>query len=204
MNAATLHFDAQSHRYTLDGVELPSVTQILSPLNSAFRYASPAALDAARALGTAVHRACELDDAGVLDERSMADCLHGYVRAWRRFCADHQTHWLMTETAVCNPQMGYAGTLDRYGFVDGDKTVVDLKTGAALYPAVGPQLAAYAKAIPDASACTRRIAVLLRPTGHYDLQSFRSASDWAVFASLLTLRNFCQLHKITPHYGVPR
>jgi hypothetical protein len=200
MNAPALLFDKPSHRYTVDGVAIPSVTEILAPLNS-FRFVAADVLRSARDLGTAVHLACELDDQGVLDESTLAPALGGYLAAWRLFRAEHSTHWLMVEAAVFNPQMGYAGTVDRYGFVDGQKTVLDIKTGWALYPAVGPQLAAYAKAIPQASPCTQRMAVLLKPTGRYEARSYKSAMDWAVFASLLTLRSFCQLHKISPEFG---
>ena len=200
MNAPTLSFDGPSHRYTVDGIAIPSVTDILSPLNS-FRFVSADVLRAARELGTAVHLACELDDQGVLDEGTLAPALAGYLAAWRLFRAEHITHWLMVEAPVFNPQMGYAGTVDRYGFVDGEKTVVDIKTGSALYPATGPQLAAYAKAIPQATPCTQRTAVLLKPTGHYEARTYKSAMDWVVFASLLTLRSYCQLHKINPDFG---
>lgn len=200
MNAPALVFDKPGHRYTVDGVAIPSVTEILAPLNS-FRFVAPAVLRAAQDLGTAVHLACELDDRGVLDEETLAPELQGYLAAWRLFRKEHNTHWLLVEAPVFNPQMGYAGTVDRFGFVDTEKTVVDLKSSAALYPSVGPQLAAYARAIPQASPCTVRMAVLLKPTGHYEARTYRSSMDWAVFASLLTVRSFCQLHKINPEFG---
>jgi hypothetical protein len=203
MSAPTICLDKANHRYTVDGIQTPGVTEILAPLNS-FRYVSPDALRLARELGSAVHRACELDDECSLDESTLAPVLRGYLAAWRAFREEHKTHWILVEEPVFNSQMGYAGTVDRYGFVDGEKCVVDLKSGAALYPSVGPQLAAYAKAIPQASPCTKRLGVLLKPSGHYQIQSFKSAADWAVFASLLTIRNFCDLHKITPHYGAAR
>jgi hypothetical protein len=203
MNAPTFSFDKPSHRYTVDGVALPSVTEVLAPLNP-FRFIPAHVLRAARDLGTAVHLACELDDRGVLDEETLAPALQGYLAAWRCFRREHNTHWLLIEAPVFNPQMGYAGTVDRYGFVDGDKTVVDLKSSASLYPSVGPQLAAYAKAIPQASPCTKRMAVLLKPTGHYEARTYTSGMDWAVFASLLTVRSFCQLHKITADFGARR
>jgi hypothetical protein len=201
MNAPAVHFDKVRHCYTVDGLAIPSVTEILAPLNS-FRYVKADVLRAARERGTAVHVSCELDDQGVLDEASVAPALAGYLAAWRLFRKTNDTHWIMVEAPVFNPQMGYAGTVDRYGFIDGEKAVLDIKSGSSLYPPTGPQLAAYAKAIPQTSACTRRIAVLLKPSGHFEIEEYRSAMDWAVFASLLTLRSFCQLHKITPDYGV--
>jgi hypothetical protein len=90
--------------------------------------------------------------------------------------------------------------VDRFGLVKGENCVVDLKSSAALHPTVGPQLAAYAKAIPEQSVLTKRMGVLLKPNGTYHAQIYASPMDWAVFASLVTLRSFCLSHNITPHF----
>lgn len=199
MNDSDVLFNRYHHRYIVRGQNVPSVTEILAPLTN-FRMVRTEVLHAAAHIGTAVHKACELDDLGRLDESSVMPALAGYLDAWRRFCQEHRVHWSRIESCVYHEQMGYAGTVDRYGVVDGDAAVVDLKTSAALHPAVGPQLAAYAKAIPEAAASTRRIGVLLKPNGQYHSQTYHSPSDWAVFASLLTLRSFCDAHRITPYF----
>lgn len=95
--------------------------------------------------------------------------------------------------------MGYAGTVDRFGSVDGCAAVVDLKTTSRLQAAVGPQLAAYQQAIAGAAGSSRRLAVRLQADGRYEVREYDSGQDWAVFASLLTLRQFCQQHRITPN-----
>jgi hypothetical protein len=197
--AAQLKFDPVQHCYSVDGVVVPSVTQVLAPLND-YRWVRPDILDAARHLGTAVHTACDLDDQGTLDERTVQPVLLGFVAAWRLFCAEHRAAWRAIEQCVYHPAMGYAGRLDRLGTVDGIPTVVDLKTSARLSPAVGPQLAAYAKALPDPTCRIRRLAVQLRPDGRYIQREYADPMDWAVFASLLTLRTFCREHQITPRF----
>lgn len=199
MSSSGVLFDRYHHRYSVRGKNVPSVTDILAPLTN-LRMVRAEVLHAAAHLGTAVHKACELDDLGQLDESSVIPALSGYLTAWRRFCADHTARWMRIESCVYHEQMGYAGTVDRYGLVDGAPAVVDLKTSAGLPPTIGPQLAAYAKAIPEASAGVRRIGVLLKPGGHYLTQDYSSPTDWAVFASLLTLQNFCQTHRITPYF----
>ena len=51
-----LAFDEQQHLYTLGGLVLPSVTQIMSPMSSMLYAAVPqAALDAAADRGTRAH-----------------------------------------------------------------------------------------------------------------------------------------------------
>lgn len=199
MSAGLPLLDEARHRYTLNGVVVPGVSEILAPLVQ-LRRVDPQVLRAAADFGRAVHRACELDDRGTLDEQALDAPLLPYLAAWRAFSRDHRVAWSLIEARVYQPQWGYAGTVDRYGRVGGCEAVVDLKSGAAFYPSVGPQLAAYAKAIPEASTFTQRIGVLLRPSGHYQLQMYTDARDWAVFASLVTLRNFCAVHRLPiPH-----
>jgi hypothetical protein len=195
--------DEASHTYSVGGLKVPGVTSILQPLSN-LQFVDPDVLRAAADFGTAVHLACELDDKGELDEESLDPALAPYLLAWRRFCKDHEVKWVLIEEVVHNPLMGYAGKLDRYGEVSGAEAVVDLKSSAALYPTVGPQLAAYAKALPNAGPLVQRIGVLLRPDGHYQTHKYTSPTDWAVFASLITLRNFCATHSITPNFREPR
>lgn len=203
MTGAALVFDRYHHRYSAAGVAVPSVSEILAPLYN-FEQVPLHVLRAAAAFGTAVHRACELDDLGQLDEGTLDPQLAGHLHAWRSFCNGHQVRWTLVEARLHHQQMAYAGTVDRYGQVGGSDAVVDLKTTVKLYPAVGPQLAAYAKAIAGTTPATRRLAVQLKASGHYVVKEYTSGADWAVFASLLTLRSFCQQHGITPNYKEPR
>ena len=200
MNALAPQFNPRTHCYTVAGRVVPSVTEVLAPLCD-FRGVPVYVLRAAAAFGTAVHKACELDDLGLLDESTLDPQLAGHLHAWRTFREEHGAHWKLVEAPLFHPDLGYAGTVDRYGVVDGVDAVVDLKTTTRLYPSVGPQLAAYARAIADATPRTRRLAVQLHADGRYHLREYCSTTDWAVFASLLTLRNFCQQHRITPYYG---
>ena len=200
MNALAPQFNARTHCYTVAGRVVPSVTEVLAPLCD-FRGVPVYVLRAAAAFGAAVHKACELDDLGLLDESALDPQLAGSLHGWRTFCKEHGARWKLVEAPLFHPDLGYAGTVDRYGLVDGADAVVDLKTTTRLYPSVGPQLAAYARAIAGTTARTRRLAVQLHVNGRYHLREYDSPTDWAVFASLLTLRNFCQQHRITPYYG---
>jgi hypothetical protein len=202
---AGLNFDEGSHTYRYAGEVVPSVTQVLKPLMN-LDFVDPEVLAAAAAFGVAVHKACELDDLDQLDEESLDPELAPYLSAWRKFSADYGVIWSAIEAKVYHPQLRYAGTLDRYGLVK-DKpggrhvpTMVDIKSGTRLFPSVGPQLAAYHRALNESSVTTRRLAVQLKPDATYVAKWHSEPTDFAVFASLLTLRNWCAKHQITPNF----
>ena len=194
-----LTFDAASHTYAFDGNPIPGVTTILKPLTS-FHIVRPDILAAASAFGTAVHLACEQWDRGTLDEAALDPALVPYLDAWKLFSAENIVNWTMIEDRVHHPIYRYAGTLDRFGTVNGKQAVVDIKSSVALYPATGMQLAAYKNAIPGASPMCARLAVQLKADGSYVAKPYTDRDDWPTFLSLLTLRTWCERHRITPHY----
>lgn len=195
-----LTFEEATHTYRFGGQVVPGVTGILKPLTD---YDSVPAnvLHAASEFGKAVHMACELDDLGELNESALDPALAPYLAGWRKFSADHQVQWQLIEKPVFHSLLRYAGTPDRIGLVNGIGTVVDIKSTAQLYPSVGPQLAAYQKASdtePNKPKAVQRMAVRLKDDGTYEAKTYTDPTDWPVFASLLTLRNWCALHSITP------
>ena len=194
-----LTFDPILHEYRDNGRLVPSVTQILAPLSN-FEFVNPEVMRAAQDFGTAVHRACELDDLGQLDDDTLDEALTPYLLGWRKFSVEAGVHWEGIENRVHSQSMGYAGTLDRVGLVDGMRAIVDIKSGTKLFPATGPQTAAYAQAFaPLAHRSFKRYAVRLCPNG-YELKEYTSATDWATFVSLITLRTFCDTHRITLNF----
>lgn len=187
------------HTYWLDGRQVPGVTSILAPLCS-FEFVKADVLQAAADFGTAVHLACELDDLGTLDEEALDPALAPYLSAWRKFSRDCAVEWDLIEQTVYHPTLRYAGKLDRYGRVVGSTALVDIKSTAALYQSVGPQLAAYLKAIPGAPVLTKRLAVQLRADATYAVKEYTGALDFPAFASLVTLRNWCVANNVTPNF----
>ena len=137
-----IDFDEEKHEYSVGGIRIPSVSEILAPL-SAERYGelNPWMVKAAAAKGTAVHEACELIDYGVEPEDDAE--IEGYLDAYRSFLIDHDAEWANIESVVGYyrglPFDGvqgelplYCGTIDRFGILDGVPAVVDLKTYASL------------------------------------------------------------------------
>lgn len=194
-----LTFDADTHTYRFKGDVVPSVTGILKPLQDFSSVPAPV-LEAASNFGTAVHLACELWDRGTLDEDALDPALEPYLDAWKWFSLDNDVKWEMIEAQVYHPGLRYAGTLDRYGSVRDTKTVLDIKSSVGLYPAVGPQLAAYKAAIPLCPATATRMAVQLKADGTYVAKTYTDRTDWPLFASLVTVRNWSLAHNVTPKY----
>lgn len=187
-----LQFDEASHRYTWCGQVVPSVTQILAPLYD-WSGVPPAVLQAKADIGTRTHLACELDDAGTLDEATVADDIRPYLEGWRKFKAERKVTILQSEARVYSPTHRYAGTLDRVIWMDDEEHLIDIKTSATVHPAVGPQTAAYANAA--GAPLIKRGFVQLLPDGGYRHRELTSGSDWVTFQACLLINRF----KGNPH-----
>lgn len=179
-----IDFDEEKHEYSVDGVKIPSVSEILAPLSSE-RYGdlNPWMVKMAAARGTAIHEACELIDYGSEPEEN-AD-IDGYLVAYQSFLLDHEVSWQEIEKVVCYIRAAgelplYCGTVDRYGMIDGRKTVLDIKTYASL--STDAQLTAscqtvlYSDAIESRGGEVEERCILhLRKDGTYRLVSL---SEW--------------------------
>lgn len=123
---ANLIFYDQTHQYTVDGVEVPSVSELTRFISrEIYGDVQQFRLDAAASRGTNVHKATEaLDKFGSVE---VDDEALPYLKAYISFVRDHKPEWEKIEWSVNNGFL-YAGTLDRYGVVDGKKAIVDIKT----------------------------------------------------------------------------
>ena len=122
-------FDESTHTYTLDGKVLPSVTEIVGMIDfGSLRKLNPAVLEHAALRGTLVHEYCEAIDNGYApDELEVETELSGYVKAYLDFLRDYGPKWELVEQPMHEADR-YAGTVDRYGTIDGKPCVVDIKT----------------------------------------------------------------------------
>lgn len=194
-----LSFDEDKHEYRADGRVIPGVTSILQPLLD-YSMIPHETLGRAQMLGQAVHRATELFDNDDLDMDSLSAELVPYLAAWQKFRAECDFHPMGVEQRVHHHVLDYAGTYDRVGLVRGEKAVIDIKKMMTLGPVIGLQLAAYKEAanlsLPAGERITRRYALGLRPDGTYRMQPYNDPHDFAVFASLLTVRNWRKKHGV--------
>jgi hypothetical protein len=183
-----LVFYEKSHIYMLDGERIPCVSDLCRFLHrEIYKDAPPWQLEAAADRGTAVHQATErLDKTGTAQ---ISDDYAPYLQAYADFLREHDVEWELIEHPDYHPTHGYAGTIDRYGTVDGIKTLVDLKTTYTVYkPLCSASLNLY-RLILEARQKTvdRLLIVHLKKDGTYKLIKFEF--DDAVPMALLTLHN---------------
>ena len=129
---STLLFYDDTHKYTVDGEEVPSVSELTRFLTRELYTDAPQYfLDQAAKCGTTVHKATEaIDKYGTVE---VEDEYAGFVKAYIAFMKEHDVSWEKIEWSVCNGHeqaTPYAGTLDRYGAVDGKVGILDIKTTA--------------------------------------------------------------------------
>jgi hypothetical protein len=192
-----LVFNPENHEYRLNGVVVPSVTQICDELVD-FSWVRPDALAAAQHRGTAVHLACELDDKGDLVEESVHEKIRPYLEAYRKFrnVTGFQPH--VIERQVHHDGQMYAGTLDRVGMMKEDRVLIDIKTSESASPSWGLQTAAYMEAyeLETMEGIDRRYALQLKRDGSYSLVPHTDQMDWPVFLSALNLYKWRMKHGI--------
>lgn len=179
-----LQFDPATHAYTWRGARVPSVTQVLKDTGL---IDDQWYTERSRQIGQAVHLATEFDDAGRLNEATVATLIRPYLDAWRKFRAE--TGFTPSpggiEARIYNQSAQYAGTLDRIGaLAGGAEVLLDIKTGAPQsWHAL--QLAAYAMALPEPRRY-RRARVQLKSDGTYRYTEFAPenlSADYNIFQS---------------------
>ena len=176
-----LIFHEETHTYELDGVKLPSVTEILSPFSGTDAVSS-AVLNQAARRGSLVHAYTQLIDYGIAPEDiDIVPELAGYVSAYLRFLRDWQPTWELIEQPV-HYGMAYAGTLDRYGTIDDKAVMVDIKStsGASRQQKVvwACQLEGYDRALPPQFPKPKKhLNLLLKSNGKYTLYDAADSED---------------------------
>jgi hypothetical protein len=125
---ANLIFYDEGHKYTVDGEEVPSVSELTRFISKEiYGDVNQVILDMAANRGTAVHKAAEaLDKYGKVE----VDDEHlPYLKAYLSFLKEIKPEWEKIEWPVNNGTL-YAGTIDRYGTINSEKAIVDIKTTA--------------------------------------------------------------------------
>lgn len=185
---AELVFLEDPHLYTLDGNELPCVSDLCRFLHKEIYKEAPAwQMEVAALRGTAVHEATEaLDKTGSaeIDEEYSQ-----YITAYTAFLSDHRPAWEMIEQSMYHPELLYAGTIDRYGTVDGKKTLVDLKTTYTVHrPLCKASLNLYRLMLEAKGLAVEKLAILhLKKDGTYKIVNIDI--DDALPMALITLHN---------------
>lgn len=187
------HFDEEKHLYTLDGLELESVTGILK----AEGFIDTRFYDEwSRARGEYVHTMIHLYDRGELDEEALDPQLVPYLEAYKKFLKESCFRVVDSEVPRYHPQLLYAGTPDKVGFFDVAPTkdilsVIDIKSGRP-EPWAAIQTAGYVLLIISEFKVPRvnRYALELRNDATYKLIPYKDRADAGTWLSVLAVHNW--------------
>lgn len=116
-----IEFNEAEHTYKIDGVPVPSATQIIRETVGTGWHAE----DWYLTRGRAIHRCAEFIAAGKdfkFDER-----LEGYIFALRKFFAEVKPEIIGSEIRIGSKIYGYAGTLDLLCKIGNRKVIIDWK-----------------------------------------------------------------------------
>lgn len=182
-----LTFQEQGHIYRMNGIEIPSVTQIIKAGGLAdFSNVNPEILDRSIQFGNAVHKAVELKCKDTLDNNSVDNAIKGHILQWERFCADFHFESEIQEHKFFH-KLGYAGTIDHIGKIGQNGVLVDIKTGSVKCADI-VQVCAYGLAV-----YADRLLIVYLDDDKYKIiepkrQERRAAEQ--IFLSALSLYNY--------------
>ncbi len=152
-------FDPEKHVYTLNGIVVPSVTQVLEEERFIdFSGIPDATLDQAKARGTYVHTVLHYYLEGDFDVDDCDPRFRGYVdsaleylhRLNKRALRNAQGVAIAVEYRFWHPRRMFAGTIDYLGWDDDEVlSIDDWKTGEPSDVAAPLQTAAYECGVRD-------------------------------------------------------
>ncbi len=191
-----IEFDPEKHVYFVDGIRYPSVTEIIAESDGYGTAANFFTREAA-IRGNFIHRIVELDILDRLDTDSIDQALMPYYTAWKKFRQENMLTVESVEKPMASPVFMYAGTPDIVGTLNGEKTILDLKSGAPS-PATGVQIAGYKVFLGVEGLLYRPVALHLQENGKYKLISYRESEkeDKNAFFSFLHIYRWKQNNKL--------
>lgn len=121
-------YDDTNHTYFLNGVAIPSVSDVISPLKKNYEWVEKEVLERAILFGKATHKMIALHLTGELDEERLDSQLQPLLKGFKRWNEDYKLLKNPTVEKPMHYENRYAGTPD---IVDKDTFwVVDIKTRA--------------------------------------------------------------------------
>src|SRR3990167_5360031 len=190
MDMPVFRFIEDTHTYYLGDRVLPSVTEIISPLQN-YTDINPHVLEHARQKGDAIHTAVKLHNEDDLDISTLDPAIIPRYEAWLKSVDDKKPVILGFEQPMFSHIYSYAGTPDLWMAMDDDIWLPDIKPNSLLkwYPI---QLSGYQQILKEQFNLpqTRRATLQLKDDGKYRFTPYQRAEDardFSVFNSLLQI-----------------
>lgn len=180
---ATMIHVTDNHVYidTDTGKHYPSVTTILTDLGF-YGNASQYFTEESRQRGTLVHLMAKLFLTGDLNEETRDPQLNPYLIQLKKFLSVSDFELISCEQPLINKIYGFGGTSDIFCFINGQESILDIKSGGVNKKPTALQLAGYEILI--GKRC-KRYALHLTPD-KANLIPFTDRTDRNVFLSAVT------------------
>lgn len=193
-----LTFEEKTHKYLLNGFEIPSVTTIMRPLSDAhYKTVDDDVLKKAASRGTSVHEAVE--NYLLFGIEDIQPELRGYFDGFKKWIVDYNPVPIKTECRIYHKTLSYAGTADLPCYIGEQPTLVDYKTTATVAKVLTRvQLEAYKKAFESHGfKFTRKLIVQAKCDGSYKVveHEINDVESWKVFTELLDVYRFVKKYK---------
>ena len=120
-------FKPDTHEYFVEGKKKPSVTTILRDEGM---YFNPNAGKHHAAMGTAIHKGCQVVAAGEWNPATTHPAIRPKLEAFRQFYTRHRLKALMWEVPIYHSNPEWCGTFDLIAERDGEIWLIDTKSGA--------------------------------------------------------------------------
>ena len=126
-----LQFCEKTHTYTVNGLVVPSVSEIMKPLSAAhYGGIDTDTLNKAANRGTIVHAAVE--NYLLFGIEDISKELRGYFDGFKKWIDEVKPVPIKTECRIYHKTLNYAGTADLPCYIDDVPTLVDFKTTATV------------------------------------------------------------------------
>lgn len=171
-----------AHVYRLDGVEIPGVSRILGLYGFDPKYPN----GDYKLRGSQVHKGSVYIDQGHRIEAGPG--IEPYLNGYRTFLKDFKVRWEIAEKSVYHGRLRFAGTVDRFGKLDGRNLLLDIKTGTPPIKRLRLQTAAYTLALlsgRDEMVECLRWGLELKDDGRYKIHNCADPMDFEVFVGLV-------------------
>lgn len=184
-----LEFKEETHQYFYKGLEVPSVTQIISASNQGVLDNIPTSiLDNASERGTAVHQAIEFYNKYKF--ANINEDYKGYFEAYQNWYKNNSFSFIeiKSETKVYHKILNYAGTIDMLITDTMEENIlVDVKTTNELnMKYVALQLSAYKEALASQGIKVKSMYVLwLKKDGTYEYKEVPDKKNMFMYSLLL-------------------
>ena len=127
-----------------------AVEEVMKGIKGAHRKRSTDALE----VGKMVHDWCEKAinwklGRGEIPDMPEHEAAENSINAFRGWVKENDVEWITSEEKVYSKEHNYAGTIDAVAKVNGEFSVIDFKTSAAVYNAYHLQCAAYGQCVRE-------------------------------------------------------